>query len=144
MRAASLNMALLVLLASCEKREPDFVINMRSPGGGQTASLSGYQPRGISKGHAVLSFKQGQAESGSGLATFHQIKNAKIGWISDDTFAIVADELKFDSISSDYFPDGTVNSRIRLLVCDRQKMDCSSVQWRSGFAVRQVISFPEG
>lgn len=130
------------LLAFCQKPVPDFTLFVPSSDGAHKAVLRGFQPRGTIEGYLLLSFDD-QLE---GSATFRQIDNGQIGWIASDTIAIVADALKFNSLASDYFPDGTVKSRVRVIVCAKQDTDCSALAQRLARTpnVKRVAHFPEG
>lgn len=146
MRAANFILASVALLAACQKRPQDFSVNLRSSDGVRVATLSGYQPRGIAKGYILLTFGAGDKKSDKQAITFLQIENGRIGWISKETIAIVADELKYNAMASDFFPDGTVRSRIRVLTCTREYMDCSSIdkQLSDDAKVQIIEHFPEG
>lgn len=144
MRFVSVVLLSALLLTSCQEVVPDFTLTARSSDKGQLATLRGFQPRGTIEGYLVLSFNEG--DQAGGTATFRQIENGQIGWIATDTLAVVADRLNFNALASDYFPDGTVKSRVRLIVCARQDMDCSSLAERlnRSSGVHHIAQFPEG
>jgi hypothetical protein len=118
-----------VLLASCQKRVPDFNFTIPSPQDGSAVSINGFQARGTIEGSVILSFRNG-GDADRNVATFHEIRNGMIGWTSKAEFAVVADHLTFPRVSSDYYPDGTVHTRMRLVTCARDEMDCSSLEAR--------------
>lgn len=133
-----------LLLAACgESRRPDFEFAVPSPHGDRKVDLMGFQPRGTIEGYLLLSFGS-EAESKS-AATFREVTNGTVGWISDSELAIVGDRLRYNGVSSDYFPDGTVRSRVRLLICTRDEMDCSRLEARilNGVAAKELAHFPE-
>lgn len=142
MRVAKSALWAAFLLASCQKAVPDFTLSIPSPDGGRKAVLKGFQPRGTIEGNLVLSFRDEPERT----ATFRQIENGQIGWIAADTLAIVADRLEFYALDSDYFSDGTIGSRIRVIVCAKQDMDCSALTERLAKApnVKRIGHFPEG
>lgn len=131
-----------ILLGACQRERPDFALTISSPGEGHKAALRGFQPRGTIEGYILLSF----GDDFENAAVIRQVENGQMGWVGSDTFVVVADRLKFDSLSSDYFPDGTVKSRIRVVVCARQDMDCSYLMeyLAKGSDIRRISHFPEG
>ena len=145
MRAASLIVIFLFILGACQKREEDFILRSQSPNGNIVALFRGYQPRGISKGIIVLTFVQEAQQSDDSATVFDGIENAEIAWLSDSKLIIIADQIKYRNIDSDYFPDGTINSRVRLVICERQEMDCSSLDKRikNSRPLHRIASFPE-
>ena len=116
----------LLLLASCQKRVPDFTLTAPSPDGRHKAFLRGFEGRGTIEGFLLLSFDDSSEEP----AQFRYIKNGRVGWVAPRTLVIVADELDFDRVASSYFPDGTVESEIRVIVCARENLDCSALAER--------------
>jgi hypothetical protein len=142
MRVAKSALWAAFLLASCQKAVPDFTLSVPSPDGGRKAVLNGFQPRGTIEGNLVLSFRDEPERT----ATFRQIENGQIGWVAADTLAIVADRLEFYSLDSEYFSDGTIGSRIRVIVCAKQDMDCSDLAQRLARTpnVKHIGHFPEG
>lgn len=142
MRVAKSALWAAFLLTSCEKAVPDFTLTVPSPDGACRAFLKGFQPRGTLEGNLVISFRDGPERT----ATFRQIDNGQIGWVAADTLAIVADKLEFYSLNSSYFSDGTIASRIRVIVCAKQDMDCSVLAQRLARApnVKRIDHFPEG
>jgi hypothetical protein len=132
-----------LLLAACGESRPDFEFVVASPHGERKVNVMGFQPRGTIEGYLLLSFG-GEAESQS-VATFREVTNGTVGWISDRELAIVGDRLRYHGVSSDYFPDGTVRSKVRLLICTRDEMDCSSLEARilNGVTAKELANFPE-
>jgi hypothetical protein len=129
----------LLTLSACNNRSPDFQREIRSPQGDKAAILKGFQPRGTISGRLTLSIG-----NESSVSTFLRIRNGVIGWISSNEIAIVSDELIYSGLSSNYFPDGTENSEIRLIICVRRYVNCSPIEARvisnRGVRLRQ---FPE-
>lgn len=142
MRVARSALWVAFLLASCQKAVPDFTLSVPSPDGARKAVLKGFQPRGTIEGNLILSFRD-QPER---TATIRQIENGQIGWVAVDTLAIVADRLEFYSLDSDYYSDGTIGSRIRVILCAKQDMDCSALAQRLARtpSVKRIAHFPEG
>lgn len=134
----------VLLLTSCQNRVPDFTLTVRARDGQHVAILRGFQPRGTIEGLIVLSFGEGN-QSGE-TATFRRIENGQIGWVAADMLAVVADRMEFNALESDYFPDGTVSSRVRLVVCAKQDTNCSDLSERLARSPSQqhIAHFPEG
>jgi hypothetical protein len=133
-----------LLLASCHRSEPDFQFRVPASHGENWFVISGYQPRGTIEGVLLLSFGN-RGSSRPEVATFHSILNGSVGWISDMDVAVIADKLVYQNISSDYFPDGTMRTKIRLIVCVRGEMDCSSIEGKLAkeSALKIIHRFPE-
>ena len=129
-----------ISLSACSKRDPDFEFEMPAPNRVRVAIIQGFQPRGTIDGKLNLTFGHS-----TDPAVFLGVRNARMGWLSNNEFLLVGDNLEFVALSSSYFPDGTVGSETRLLVCDRARMDCSSVErtLSSAPAVRHIARFPE-
>lgn len=142
MRVAKTILWAALLLASCGKAVPDFTLSVPSPDGARRAILNGFQPRGTMKGNLVLSFRDDPERT----ATFRRIDDGRIGWVAANTLAIVANTINFYSLDNNYFSDGTIGSRIRVIVCAKQDIDCSSLDHRLARAsnVKHIAYFPEG
>lgn len=134
-------LAILIPLAACNKSDPDFEFEMRSPDRNHVAVVRGFQPRGTVDGRFILSF----SESEDKPAIFLKITNGVFGWASNNMFAVIGDDLVYRSLSSEYFPDGTIHSEINLVVCDRDNLDCSSIERAllSLRSARRISRFPE-
>lgn len=143
MRVASLGIFGLLLLASCQKPSPDFTMTENSQDGSRVATIRGFQPRGTIEGYILLSFNRSKQDGPK--ASFRQIENGKLGWISNDTFAVVADQVRFSSLSSEYYPDGTTDTKVRMVVCSKSDMDCTGLLTRldQSSAARKIGHFPE-
>jgi hypothetical protein len=143
MRNASFVLLALSFVISCKKPKPDFAYTVKALDGSRLAIIRGFQPRGTIEGYILISFEKANHESPA--ASFLQIKNGNLGWISNDTFVVVADQMRFQSLSSEYYPDGTTDSEVNLVVCSRNHMDCSSLLDRLHQAakMREIPHFPE-
>jgi hypothetical protein len=143
MRIASLAIFGLLLLTSCKKPSPDFTFIEKSPDGSRLATIRGFQPRGTIEGYILISFNRANDDGPS--ASFRQIENGQAGWISDDTFVVVADQARFSSLSSEYYPNGTTDSKVRLVVCTQNDMDCSGLLKHLGQSseTQKIVHFPE-
>lgn len=141
MRTARLTIIAALALSSCQKRQPDFLLSLKSPDMSRTAVLQGYQPRGTIGGWLNLSFPGPGSDR---TATFFRMKNADFGWVSSDTLAVVGDHLEYGTIASHYAPDGTIRTETRLITCVRGELDCSKLEARMGVNRRRIAGFPEG
>jgi hypothetical protein len=133
----------ILLLSSCNRRKPDFIYTEKSLDGSRLAIVQGFQPRGTLEGHVLISFKTSDHESAR--ASFSQIENGEVGWVTGDTFVAAADRIRFDSVSSEYYPDGTTGSRVKFIVCNKSEMDCSELlkRLRQSTEVQVIRHFPE-
>ena len=143
MRVASLGIFGLLLLTSCQKPNPDFTVTEKSQDGSRVATIRGFQPRGTIEGYILLSFSKGKQDGPE--ASFRQIEDGELGWISNDTFAVVADQVRFSSLSSEYYPDGTTDTKVRIVVCTKTDMDCTGLLKRldQSSSARKLAHFPE-
>lgn len=143
MRAANVLLAATLGLASCQKPNPDFSYAIRSQDGKRAVILNGFQPRGTIEGYLVLAFEANN-QRGDAVATIHHITNGVVGWTSDGKVAVIGNGLGYRGISSDYTPDGTVDSEVRLVTCSRDEMDCSSLEGRiaRGRSSKKIAQFP--
>ncbi len=142
MRIASFAIFALLLLVSCKRPSPDFTVTEKSSDGSRLATIRGFQPKGTIEGYILISFDKN--DSGPS-ASFRQIENSQAGWISANTFAVVAEQARFSSLSSEYYPSGTSESKVRVVVCTKKDMDCSGLLKRLGEApeVQKIDHFPE-
>lgn len=141
MRSGIALLTVWLLLTGCGQRPPDFRYSIKSPAHGAMATVSGYQPRGTVEGYLLIAF----GDDAQSVAQFRHIKNAALGWVSGDEFAVVGDFLSFDSIRSSYFPDGAAASEIRLITCSRRQVDCALLERRMiPGSARRIAQFPEG
>jgi hypothetical protein len=142
MRAANQIVILLVgsLLGSCQRAEPDFTFSLESPDGSRTAVFRGYEPGGTIESNLVLSFRG----TGTRSATFREIENGRIGWVGTDTLTVVADKIQYYGLDSDYFPDGTIGNKVRVITCSRQYTSCLDVmkQLEKAKNVKSLRHFP--
>ncbi len=140
---AGLILAAALGLAACQKRAPDFTHVIPSSDGQHSITLKGFEPRGTIDGQLVLFVSHGR-KTDSETATFGHVTNGMVGWTSDGKIAVVGDHVDYRGANSDYTPEGTVQSDVRLVVCSRDDMDCSSLESRimKAPSSRRLTRFP--
>lgn len=131
-----------LFLTGCQERAPDFSLASRPYNNAHVLILRGYQPRGTIEGYISLSFDNDQQR----IATLRRIEAGKIGWLNEHTVAIIANNIEYSNLDSDYFPDGTVDSRIHVIVCNEKLEDCSFMLKKLLSAASPIVikQFPEG
>lgn len=134
----------ILALTACAKSQPDFQWESRSPMGTHVAYVNGFEPRGTLSGKLTVSFAT--EDSAQKSFVFTHIREAYFGWISKDTFAVIAEKMTFFGLDSQYFPNGTVDNSIKVVLCAKELTDCSSLQNQMSqqSKIRHITSFPEG
>lgn len=142
-RAVSVGVLLAAVLSGCQRATPDFTETIASPDGDYVAVVRGYQPRGTIDGRLTLAFAKDANESEP--AVILRMDQGRAGWLNNDVFAVVASRMEYRSVASDYYADGTVDTRIRLMICVRETMDCSAAdrQLDNAAGVKVFARFPE-
>jgi hypothetical protein len=110
----SLFVLVVIGLAGCAKRSPDFERQVSSPSGSIVARFAAYQPRGTIEGYLTVGFSPSKGAADPQLTVGH-ILRLRAGWVDDHTFALVYDTLEPRRLSSPVYPDGQASSEIELV-----------------------------
>jgi hypothetical protein len=143
MRVVNLVGIALITLSSCTDRTPDMKYVIGAKNNTAFVTLKIFQPQGTIGGKIVLFFSH-KEKTDTKTVTIESLKNGNFGWIDNNTFAVVVDKARFHDVSDSYFPDGTIDTELRMIFCSRDKMDCSSVDSRIGNNEKsiRIANFP--
>ena len=115
-----------VVLGSCTPRPADTVQILPSPRGNYAATIETFNPRGTVSGSIKLSVRQIDLTYRSTLLKIAHGSNITIGWVSSDTILIVGDEIEYTNARNIAYPSGDADEKVFAVICDGNKMDCSS------------------
>ncbi len=92
----------------------------------------------------LLSFSASN-DTDTAVVTIHHMTDGIVGWTSDGKVAVVANNLSYRGVSSEYAPSGTMESEVKFVPCSRDEMDCSSLESRiaKGAWAKHIAGFPE-
>jgi hypothetical protein len=135
---ASLALAGLAMLSACAPATPRQEYAIKSPNGLETA-LFAIEPNWSGYGTTSLTFLYGDGKP----QTYWSITNlyrAKLGWLNDDTFAVIGDEIVIDQEAGPHVKSDDITP-LKLEFCIRVEKDCSALERRLKPGTKYVPNF---